>query len=48
MVASERSADMARRIPDAKLVVYPNSGHGGVFQYHRDFVPEVLAFLGDQ
>ena len=47
MVASEHSADMARRLPDAKLVVYPNSGHGGVFQHHREFVPEVLAFLAD-
>lgn len=45
MVASEHSADMARRLPDAKLIVYPNSGHGGVFQHHREFVPEVLAFL---
>ena len=47
MVASEHSAGMARRLPDAKLVVYPNSGHGGVFQHHEEFVPEVLAFLGD-
>lgn len=45
MVASEHSADMARRLPDARLVVYPNSGHGGVFQHHQEFVPEVLAFL---
>jgi pimeloyl-ACP methyl ester carboxylesterase len=48
MVASEHSADMARRIPDAKLVVYPNSGHGGIFQHHREFVPEVLDFLADR
>ncbi|MBB6626941.1 alpha/beta hydrolase [Nocardioides sp. KIGAM211] len=47
MVASEHSADMARRLPDAKLVVYPDSGHGGVFQHHEKFVPEVLAFLAD-
>ncbi len=45
MVASEHSADLARRLPDAKLVVYPDSGHGGVFQHHREFVPEVLDFL---
>jgi pimeloyl-ACP methyl ester carboxylesterase len=44
MVASSNSADMARRIPNARLKIYPNSGHGGVFQ-HREFVPEVLAFL---
>ena len=47
MVASELSADMARRLPDSRLIIYPNSGHGGVFQHHREFVPEVLAFLAD-
>jgi pimeloyl-ACP methyl ester carboxylesterase len=47
MVSSAHSAAMASRLPDARLVVYPNSGHGGVFQYHREFVPEVLAFLAE-
>jgi pimeloyl-ACP methyl ester carboxylesterase len=47
MVASAHSADMAARLPDAQLVVYPASGHGGVFQYHREFVPQMLAFLAD-
>jgi len=46
MVASEHSADMAARLPDAKLRIYPSSGHGGVFQYHDEFVQESLAFLG--
>ena len=45
MVASEHSADMAKRFPNAKLRIYPDSGHGGIFQYHREFVPEVLDFL---
>jgi pimeloyl-ACP methyl ester carboxylesterase len=45
MVASSNSIDMARRIPNARLKIYPNSGHGGVFQHHRQFVPEVLKFL---
>lgn len=45
MVASEHSVDLANRLPNAKVVIYPNSGHGGVFQYHRQFVPEVLDFL---
>lgn len=47
MVSSEHSADMAERLPDSRVRIYPNSGHGGVFQYHREFVPEVLEFLGD-
>src|SRR3954470_12187853 len=45
MVASSYSEDLARRIPNAKLTIYPDSGHGGVFQYHREFVPAVLEFL---
>ncbi len=47
MVASEHSVDMARRLPDATVKIYPNSGHGGVFQHHREFVPDVLKFLAD-
>ncbi|MEU0266015.1 alpha/beta hydrolase [Nocardioides sp. NPDC006303] len=48
MVASEHSKDMAARLPDSRLRIYPNSGHGGVFQYHHEFVPEVLDFLGPE
>jgi pimeloyl-ACP methyl ester carboxylesterase len=47
MVASSLSADMARRLPNARLTIYPDSGHGGVFQYHQAFVPAVLDFLAD-
>lgn len=47
MVDSRHSTDMARRLPNAKLTIYPNSGHGGIFQYHRSFVPAVLDFLTD-
>src|SRR3954454_15967042 len=45
MVASCHSGDLAQRIPNAKLTIYPDSGHGGVFQYHQEFVPAVLEFL---
>jgi pimeloyl-ACP methyl ester carboxylesterase len=47
MVDSSLSADMARRLPNAQLTIYPDSGHGGVFQHHRSFVPAVLDFLAD-
>ena len=45
MVASSLSADMARRLPNARLEIYPDAGHGGVFQYHQEFVPKVIEFL---
>lgn len=45
MLATRGSFELAHRLPDARLVIYPDAGHGGVFQHHDRFVPEVLAFL---
>jgi pimeloyl-ACP methyl ester carboxylesterase len=47
MVDNSLSADMARRLPNASLTIYPDSGHGGIFQHHRAFVPAVVDFLAD-
>ncbi|RFB98540.1 alpha/beta hydrolase [Rhizobium leguminosarum bv. trifolii] len=47
MVPTVNSADMARRIPGAQLIIYKDAGHGGIFQNHADFVSKALAFLGD-
>lgn len=47
MVPTENSRDLARRIPDAQLLIYRDAGHGGIFQYHADFVPQALAFLAN-
>ena len=46
MVPSKNSADLARRLPDSELVIYPDAGHGGIFQYHAQFVQTALQFLG--
>ncbi|VWD38085.1 alpha/beta hydrolase [Burkholderia lata] len=46
MVPSKNSEDLARRLPNSMLVIYPDSGHGGVFQFYADFVPKALEFLG--
>ncbi|MGQ0590212.1 MAG: alpha/beta fold hydrolase [Sphingosinicella sp.] len=45
MVPTVNSADLARRIPGAKLSIYEDAGHGGIFQHHQTFVAEALAFL---
>jgi pimeloyl-ACP methyl ester carboxylesterase len=45
MVPTQNSADMARRLPNAELVIYPDAGHGGIFQFHEQFVPTALEFL---
>jgi pimeloyl-ACP methyl ester carboxylesterase len=45
MVPTPNSHDLARRLPNSTLIIYPDSGHGGVFQNHTDFVPKALDFL---
>jgi pimeloyl-ACP methyl ester carboxylesterase len=45
MVPTSNSVDLDRRLPDSRLVIYPDAGHGGIFQNHDDFVTRVLAFL---
>lgn len=46
MVPSVLSEDMHRRIKDSELVIYPDSGHGGIFQFHDEFAPVAVKFLG--
>lgn len=45
MVPSKNTNDLARRLPNSELIMYPDSGHGAVFQHHADFVPRALEFL---
>jgi pimeloyl-ACP methyl ester carboxylesterase len=45
MVPSSNSVDLARRLPNAELVLYEDAGHGGIFQYHEAFVKKALEFL---
>jgi pimeloyl-ACP methyl ester carboxylesterase len=45
MVPTRNTHDLARRLPNSDLIIYPDAGHGGVFQYHADFVPKALEFL---
>jgi len=45
MVPSVLSEDLHRRIKGSELVIYPDSGHGGIFQFHDRFAPVALEFL---
>ena len=45
MVPTENSIDMAQRIAGAELVIYPDAGHGGIFQNHDAFSKTALTFL---
>jgi pimeloyl-ACP methyl ester carboxylesterase len=45
MVPSFNSFELARRLPNAQLSIFPDAGHGGIFQHHAAFVQQTLAFL---
>jgi pimeloyl-ACP methyl ester carboxylesterase len=45
MVPTKNTIDLDRRLPNSQLVLYPDAGHGGVFQFHEDFVKRALEFL---
>ena len=45
MVPTRNTVELDRRLPNSQLVIYPDAGHGGVFQFHEDFVKRALEFL---
>jgi pimeloyl-ACP methyl ester carboxylesterase len=45
MVPSVLSEDLHRRIKGSELIIYPDAGHGGIFQFHADFAPIAADFL---
>jgi pimeloyl-ACP methyl ester carboxylesterase len=45
MVPSVLSEDLHRRITGSRLIIYPDSGHGGIFQFHDQFAPIAVEFL---
>jgi pimeloyl-ACP methyl ester carboxylesterase len=47
MLPTISSFHLAQLIPDAQLSIYPDSGHGGIFQHHNVFVAQALDFLRD-
>jgi pimeloyl-ACP methyl ester carboxylesterase len=45
MVPSILSEELHRRIKGSELIIYPDSGHGGIFQFHDRFSPVAVEFL---
>jgi pimeloyl-ACP methyl ester carboxylesterase len=45
MVPSAHSYEMFKVMPRAKLMLYPDSGHGFLFQHAKEFGADVLQFL---
>ncbi len=46
MVPTENTYLLADHLPSARLSIYPDAGHGFLFQYPVEFGTEVNAFLG--
>jgi pimeloyl-ACP methyl ester carboxylesterase len=45
MISSFASYAMSQRLPNAKLILYSDAGHGFLFQHADEFGREVLSFL---
>lgn len=45
MIPTYQSFALAQALPDARLVIYPDSGHAFMFQFPEAFAAEVDAFL---
>ncbi|MCX5335952.1 MULTISPECIES: alpha/beta fold hydrolase [unclassified Streptomyces] len=46
VVPSRNTLDLAARLPRSELIpLFPDAGHGGIFQYHDQFVANALDFL---
>jgi pimeloyl-ACP methyl ester carboxylesterase len=47
MVPTVNSWALFQGLPNAELSIFPDSGHGGLFQHHEAFVSQVLGFLAN-
>jgi len=45
MIPVRNSYWLSENLPNAVLLVYPDSGHGSLFQFHESFTRQVTAFL---
>jgi pimeloyl-ACP methyl ester carboxylesterase len=45
VIATVNSFILQQHLPNAQLIIYPDSGHGAHFQYPGRFVQEARFFL---
>jgi pimeloyl-ACP methyl ester carboxylesterase len=45
MIPIPNSYRLSQHLPNAVLMIYPDSGHGSLFQFHESFVRQANAFL---
>jgi pimeloyl-ACP methyl ester carboxylesterase len=47
MIATINSFYLAKNIPNAQLIIYPDAGHGAQFQYPERFLKHAIQFLDE-
>jgi pimeloyl-ACP methyl ester carboxylesterase len=47
MLPTIGSFHLSQLLPNVQLSIYPDSGHGAIFQHHDLFVAQALEFLRD-
>ena len=47
-VPTQNSYEMHEKIAGSELVIYPNAGHGSIFQYAEAFSETLLEFLNEE
>ncbi|MHA4810952.1 alpha/beta fold hydrolase [Flavitalea flava] len=45
MVPVSNTTELKNRILNSEIIIYKDAGHGGIFQYHDEFVKSALRFL---
>jgi pimeloyl-ACP methyl ester carboxylesterase len=45
IVPSLNSVELARKLPHSELSIFPDAGHGAIFQYHSAFLDQSVRFL---
>lgn len=48
VLSTKRTLDLYYRLPNAQLILYPNSGHGFLWQYARLFGEHINMFLDSE
>lgn len=47
LIAVRNSYFLVENLPNAVALIYPDAGHGSIFQWHTAFAPQVGAFLSN-